>query len=240
MTDNAANFHNIAIQSSLFKGRSDWYFCFLKSEKIAQVLAVLAHREIYTGGSMSDLSKLAARLPRTIAHFVAGNVSAEEVLADIFSLLSAIRVAHVRGSVGKENGVILVKEYEQLLEKFAASMHPSPFASANDFMVPNIEMPPRSPLGLLESQKDILSPASPSIKDKIAHKGQAEMGAVAGDRAEKILEYVRQNEKVSIKDIANIIRNCSEKTIQRELGVLIQKGLVEKLGERRWSVYRAL
>jgi DNA-binding HxlR family transcriptional regulator len=34
-----------------------------------------------------------------------------------------------------------------------------------------------------------------------------------------------------------MIRGVSEKTIQRELGALIESGLVMKQGERRWSVY---
>ena len=30
---------------------------------------------------------------------------------------------------------------------------------------------------------------------------------------------------------------CSEKTIQRELNILIERGLIRREGERRWSVY---
>jgi hypothetical protein len=33
-------FHEIALKSILFKGRTDIYFCYLKSEKIAHVLAL--------------------------------------------------------------------------------------------------------------------------------------------------------------------------------------------------------
>ncbi len=239
MAENAPNFHNMAIQSSLFKGRSDWYFCFLKSEKIAQVLAVLAVLSGSSEGKLSELAELANHIPKTMAHFAAGEVAAEQVLADFFSLVSAIRVAHVEGSVGKENGLVLIREYEQLIEKFAASMHPSPFATADDFRVPNIEVP-HPAQGLFAPRKDSNSPVAVPIKDKNAHKGHLGVTQTSSDRSEKILQYVRQNERVSIKDIANTIRNCSEKTIQRELGVLIQKGLIEKLGERRWSVYRAL
>ena len=39
------------------------------------------------------------------------------------------------------------------------------------------------------------------------------------------------------QDIAQTIRDCSEKTIQRELIALIQGGIVKKTGERRWSKY---
>jgi hypothetical protein len=34
-----------------------------------------------------------------------------------------------------------------------------------------------------------------------------------------------------------MIKDCSEKTIQRELIVLVSEKVVKKEGERRWSVY---
>jgi len=44
MPDNSNKFHEFALKSILFKGRHDWYFCYLKAEKIAHVLAVLQSR----------------------------------------------------------------------------------------------------------------------------------------------------------------------------------------------------
>ena len=38
MSEKEKNFHNFALQSSLFKGHSDWYYCFLKAERIAHVV----------------------------------------------------------------------------------------------------------------------------------------------------------------------------------------------------------
>lgn len=42
---------------------------------------------------------------------------------------------------------------------------------------------------------------------------------------------------VSIKDIAGNFSDCGEKTIQRELTVLVAEGVLKKTGERRWSRY---
>jgi hypothetical protein len=41
----------------------------------------------------------------------------------------------------------------------------------------------------------------------------------------------------SIKDIANRISGCSEKTVQRELNNLLEEGLIQRIGEKRWSKY---
>lgn len=57
------------------------------------------------------------------------------------------------------------------------------------------------------------------------------------DRANQIIEIIKRKGNVMIKDISLEIIDCSEKTIQRELQKLVQKGTLKKEGERRWSTY---
>lgn len=57
------------------------------------------------------------------------------------------------------------------------------------------------------------------------------------DRAERIKTVLEAKPRATIKDIADIITDVSEKTIQRELNSLIEKGQVIREGERRWSRY---
>lgn len=57
------------------------------------------------------------------------------------------------------------------------------------------------------------------------------------DRAERIKTVLEAKPQATIKDIAEIITDVSEKTIQRELNSLIEKGQVIREGERRWSKY---
>lgn len=57
------------------------------------------------------------------------------------------------------------------------------------------------------------------------------------DRAERIKTVLEAKPQASIKDIAEVITDVSEKTIQRELNSLIEKGQVIREGERRWSRY---
>jgi len=239
MSDNKKNFHEFALQSSLFKGRSDWYFCFLKSERIAHVLTVLANSvSDERRGELVSVSRAAGMVPHTLAHFAAGEVATEVVLADLFSLLSSVRLLQTSGCIVKENAQILVQEYEALIEKFAHSMHLSPFASAEDFAVPQLEQGQATPPGLLRPFENPVA-----IKDNKGHvqtKGQDTPKFVSKgqqERIQQILDFVLKNKGVSIKDIAKVVQGCSEKTIQRELAVLIQQGSIKKVGERRWSVY---
>lgn len=57
------------------------------------------------------------------------------------------------------------------------------------------------------------------------------------DRAERIKTVLEAKPQATIKDIAEVITDVSEKTIQRELNSLIEKGQVQREGERRWSRY---
>ncbi|NDB61525.1 hypothetical protein EB001_24255, partial [bacterium] len=56
-------------------------------------------------------------------------------------------------------------------------------------------------------------------------------------RKDSILAILRTNSNLTIKDFAKVIKDCSEKTIQRELIALVKSGVVKRVGERRWSTY---
>jgi len=56
-------------------------------------------------------------------------------------------------------------------------------------------------------------------------------------RREDILSIIRQKGNVSVKDISGIIKDTSEKTIQRELVSMVEENILLKEGERRWSRY---
>jgi DNA-binding HxlR family transcriptional regulator len=60
------------------------------------------------------------------------------------------------------------------------------------------------------------------------------------NRQNIIINLLKKKKDLNINDIAQTIRDCSEKTIQRELISLIQAGVVQKIGERRWSRYSLL
>ena len=52
-----------------------------------------------------------------------------------------------------------------------------------------------------------------------------------------ILDIIKSKKEVMIKDISSHIKDCSEKTIQRELLAMVDAGVLKKLGEKRWSKY---
>ena len=56
-------------------------------------------------------------------------------------------------------------------------------------------------------------------------------------RYEVIINLLKKTKEISVKDVSSIVSDCSEKTIQRELLSLVDKGVLKKEGERRWSKY---
>lgn len=82
------------------------------------------------------------------------------------------------------------------------------------------------------------------IKDKIlslknSPKGVSEEFAdkVSTRRQTLILELLKTKNNLTIKDFILVVKNCSSKTIQRELLKLVERGVLKKEGQRRWSRY---
>mgnify|MGYP001568291285 CR=1 FL=1 len=225
MPDKSKKFQEFALRSILFRGRYDWYFCYLKSERIAHVLYILA--QSVPEGKLDALADRAAALPGEICRLAAGEFDAPVVLADVLGLLSRVRLATTDGLIHKDNAVLLCAEYEHLAERLVQGSHPSPFGP-DEFTVPHfglIEAPTRA----AATKKDISD-----IKDK---DSKASENKGHNSRVSLILDVLKKQKTASIKAISAIVTGCSEKTIQRELLSLIEQGLVRKSGERRWSVY---
>ncbi len=56
-------------------------------------------------------------------------------------------------------------------------------------------------------------------------------------RQSLIIGLLKRKREIMIKDVVGLITDCSEKTIQRELSMLVDSGLLKKEGERRWTRY---
>lgn len=59
-------------------------------------------------------------------------------------------------------------------------------------------------------------------------------------RQDQILSFINGRKSAVIKDISTLFPDVSEKTIQRELGALVDTGRITKRGSKRWSIYMAI
>ena len=86
--------------------------------------------------------------------------------------------------------------------------------------------------------KDVVRLENVSKHDVV---GKPEIGSRSvmqkNERQQIILDIIKEIGESSIKDISDNIKDCSEKTIQRELLSMVANGVLKKEGERRWSKY---
>ena len=226
-------FHKISISSNLFKGQEGLYFCYLKAEKIAHAVAFLCDDQVV--GERGDtvahtLRAQSAALPQEIAELAARERAAARILSRVYSLLSLVRLCVSHNFLAEQNAALIAREYEMLAEKIAHSTAPASL-NAHTFSVPAVELPPSA----------ATLPAHPALaaapKGHPAAPVRPPVSGANTARRTEVLNIVSEQGRVSIKDISKIIRDCSEKTIQRELNALIQLGQIRKEGDRRWSVY---
>lgn len=237
------DFSKIALETSLFKGRSRLLYLYIKSEKISHALVLLGRQTIGPSPLFVSVIERSANVPLGMLQLAAGETSEAVVSAEVFSVLTGLRLLATRGEVGEESVTILLAEYEQVLERLGEAGSPPPISIArSDLFVaePGHEAPlplPHSGAEVLAlGQKDIHKGHYKGQKSGISTRSSEDVGV--GDRGAKILSVIKGTEGISIKGISAVVRDCSEKTIQRELGTLIAEGLVVREGERRWSIYR--
>ncbi|MDD5050898.1 MAG: hypothetical protein PHV93_04170 [Candidatus Pacebacteria bacterium] len=177
-------------------------------------------------------------------------------------ILSLCEISYASGMMSEMNHLILKKEFglfmETLQSKRVRKDEENTFTIPSNFF--NIaEISENQSEALLKGgsfEKDVLKNLSAGDKrSSFGHKGQykrhsdikdnnvlykdIQRTAPALDRKEMILKAFRDRKEgsLTIKDIGEVIKNCSEKTIQRQLIDMVKNGVLEKHGERRWSSY---
>lgn len=178
---------------------------------------------------------------------------------DLISLLS---LAVVAGLISRTNGEIITQEIEGLLGSFREVVGDSTtragFVLSQEFFAADPELQEHLTQRLGKGHNNfLLDKSSGLFNEKIPFpkntKNSKDAGAPqnSGNTASnqdnikdkkdarqiKILTLLRARGNLSIKDFASVIPDCSEKTIQRELSELVEKGVIKKEGERRWSTY---
>lgn len=155
--------------------------------------------------------------------------------ADIHSELAKLEVSHKTHD--RESEIPLDSFFAQSNEKH------EPVAKVKDTIM-------EAPASMVKSditKSDIVSdvvikkPAPTQIKATVKtvsyKKAPQEKTSGKAKRHENITAILRQKKNASITDICSLFKDCSSKTIQRDLNELIASGKVVKRGDRRWSTY---
>lgn len=139
-------------------------------------------------------------------------------------LVQLLQTAFVIGSISEKNASII--SYE--IQKFVAQEEDSieELFTTTPLFQKDIKKTYHSPIMSYRSQqKDRVQPETDTLYKK------------NNDRTTRIVSFMQEKKSATIKDIAALFPGVSEKTIQRDLGGLVQLGNISKRGNKRWSVY---
>lgn len=188
----------------------------------------------------------------------------KESVNAIDEIISRFEIAHISGLVSTMNFSVLKNEFMSLKDNIESIrkggggqniLIPSDFFAHDKLLekAPEaIEVKETGSLLMSDLKDSTLHtprPASPkpsrmipkAIEAREAIEVRSLVPSIAskrkGNRSETILKILKKKDNLTVKDIAQVISDCSEKTIQRELLALVDKNVLKKVGERRWSRY---
>jgi hypothetical protein len=202
-------------------------FIYKKAERLAKAIHIITPAFVQTESLKDRMDAIAVGL--VDAAVLPPAIARTELSRQLLALSSILSIAQTGGLLSLMNAELIAREAHTLLEEVAAYEEPRLSLEETPSLAALLKQTAH-PQTLVKQPKasSTPKPQKRQIKDVVEH---------VKDRQEAILSVIRQKESASIKDISTVIRNVSEKTIQRELLVLISRGLVSKQGERRWSTY---
>ena len=148
------------------------------------------------------------------------------LLSDMNNKILSNEINHILETIDshKERGVQLSREFIEMMT-LEEHKRQSPIYKGQE-----------SVLNIKDKIEPVLNTLiSPKKLDKGAKIVQKENKDI---RLSKILALFKPGSEHMIKDITNHMKDVSEKTIQRELLLLIDQGKLKKIGKKRWSKYR--
>ncbi|MBU6370708.1 MAG: winged helix-turn-helix transcriptional regulator [Patescibacteria group bacterium] len=250
----------------LFAGDSYGLFVFKKTERIVRAIYLLTGlmsdrepmKEKLRGIATDMLSNALLMSERTWSE-----ETCQKNLASALCEMSVLfDVAEQAKMISQMNHRIIAEELGKLMQFLAESS--SNYSSAKiafpkDMFAESYDYKP-------EAVSDILRTPAPSVSEPgatsmenisqgqtsvtdIRKKSNTEKMSVMkptaehksvkdkNNRSEVIISMLSDGKRLTIKDFAKNIKGVSDKTIQRELASLVEKGILKKEGERRWSKY---
>jgi hypothetical protein len=174
-----------------------------------------------------------------------------EILAVLSEVMALCAVARTANLMSEMNAAIIGREYAKLAELLESEMPKSAqekgFVFSGDFFkLPQNEQVNHSRETLRdEVLEKLFEGGIKDIKRDGNNKGQVKdvskkadvLKDTSGSRRDSILKLAAEKGNITIKDASILIRDCSEKTLQREILSLVEQGVLKKEGERRWSRY---
>lgn len=152
--------------------------------------------------------------------------------ASLMHLSALMELGKASQRIEESHALLMGHEITSLLSEIA------------EFRVREVKELPRIKSKLVRERTLISVPTDSSLSRGAAGDGEGAASkttpVLTENRKDRIKDILRDKGQSGIKDISDIIKDVSEKSIQRDLNDLIESGDVVRLGERRWSTYKLL
>ena len=183
---------------------------------VAAVFLVTAH--------LSDTSVLKTHLRDSVLCLVKEEATRAKAIAR--ALTTILEGAAYAKEISTKNASIISYEVSRYVALEDA--HADTVVSMFELEVPAPKMSFTSP--------STTGPAQPKRLQKDTIQNTPEL-VLKSQRKEDIMSFINARTATTLKDIQSAYPTLSEKTIQRDLAVLVGEGSISKQGSKRWSLY---
>jgi hypothetical protein len=247
--NNPASFNDSSGWKSLgfFSGDDYLVYVFKKTEKITAALYLIS-------GLLKDDEPMKWELRDRGIDLLTSSFTASSslpgdknaVIQSLFTAaletLSLLGVARISNLISDMNHALLVGEIDKVVgllrDRLAASAENAGYVlSEHFFRTPDLFSSGKPEVGSLKPGARSIEKGENKPLNQGIHQGQIATQQKKSQRQEHIVSILKGQSNITIKDFSKVIKDCSEKTIQRELSELVDKGVIKKEGERRWSRY---
>ncbi len=254
---NNADFSDFVLDKPIFSGVFEKdirrIYLYKKAERLAKAIYLISPAFAESPALKDRIERIALSL--VDASVLPPTTSRDALSRELLALSSILSIARSGNILSSMNADLIVREAHLLLSEIVSYEEPRlmldeipSLASLAKASAVNESRERSSLRSVARVTYDSDLDAYDSAEDKGHSKGHvkdtakaaassAQKGSASGDRRESILAVLRSKGPSYIKDISMIVRDVSEKTIQRELSSLVAEGVVKRKGDRRWTTY---
>lgn len=227
-------------------------YVFKKTQKISQALYLITGR-MDSAEQLHMTIRVNANLVLTHATNLLRNDQkdkincAHDLIASYLHTLALLETAYLVQVLSDSNYVIIKDEINKLLEVIETNKEKGVKLGREFIETPSLDEYKRQAIlykGQNESHSSVLyvkdtikDNKHPESKPYVSRNSKVVNQESKSLRLNKITALFKPGIELMIKDITLHLKDVSEKTIQRELLLLVAKGVLKKKGERRWSRY---
>ena len=220
------------IFSNIFEKDIRRVYIYKKAERLAKAIHLVAPAFTSSPALRNRIDTIAVGL---VDAAVLPPMNAREALSrELLSLSSVLAIARVGSLLSAMNAEMIAREAHVLLSEIATYEEPRLFLDDAPSLATLARTAGSTPMAsAVRRERSEVEPRL-AIKD---NKGHVSDNPAPSGRRDAIRAILSERGPSYIKEISTVLRDISEKTIQRELAHLVAEGSVLKVGERRWSQY---